>query len=114
MSIAPIQDEKKKKIFNKIFTSQAKKKPEISLPTQFEHTVHVGFDSITGNFTGMPESWAKLLSVSNITPSEQKQNPQAGIDVLKFYDSNTKKKEDDKFMNFSKTVTKCFCNICKQ
>ena len=51
----------------------------------------------------MPESWAKLLSVSNITPSEQKQNPQAVIDVLKFYDSNTKKKEDDKFMNFSKT-----------
>ena len=29
----------------------AKKKPEISLPTQFEHTVHVGFDPITGEFT---------------------------------------------------------------
>ena len=29
----------------------AKKKPEISLPTQFEHTVHVGFDPVTGEFT---------------------------------------------------------------
>lgn len=29
----------------------AKKKPEISLPTQFEHTLHVGFDPVTGDFT---------------------------------------------------------------
>ncbi|CAB4038192.1 serine threonine- kinase PAK 1-like, partial [Paramuricea clavata] len=28
-----------------------KKKPEISYPTSFEHTIHVGFDSITGEFT---------------------------------------------------------------
>lgn len=28
-----------------------KKKPEISLPTQFEHTMHVGFDPQTGEFT---------------------------------------------------------------
>lgn len=51
----------------------------------------------------MPDAWSKLLSMSNISPSEQKQNPQAVIDVLKFYDSNTKHQEDDKFMNFSKT-----------
>ncbi|XP_057302411.1 serine/threonine-protein kinase PAK 3-like [Hydractinia symbiolongicarpus] len=99
LPIAPNQEEKKKKGFNKIFTSQAKKKPEISLPTQFEHTVHVGFDAITGEFTGMPETWAQLLQASNITPSEQKQNPQAVIDVLKFYDS--KNKEDEKkYMDF--------------
>lgn len=103
LPIAPMQDEKKKKGFKKIFDTQAKKKPEISLPTQFEHTFHVGFDPNTGEFVGMPESWSKLLSVSNITPSEQKQNPQAVIDVLKFYDSNTKVKEDEKYMNFQKT-----------
>ena len=28
-----------------------KKKPEISYPTQFEHTIHVGFDPVTGEFT---------------------------------------------------------------
>lgn len=26
-------------------------KPVISPPTNFEHTVHVGFDAITGEFT---------------------------------------------------------------
>jgi len=52
----------------------------------------------------MPDSWAKLLSVSNITVSEQKQNPQAVIDVLKFYDSSKNQKEDDKFMNFNKSA----------
>lgn len=31
--------------------SIAKSKPEISYPTCFEHTVHVGFDAITGEFT---------------------------------------------------------------
>lgn len=47
----------------------------------------------------MPETWAQLLQASNITPSEQKQNPQAVIDVLKFYDS--KNKEDEKkYMDF--------------
>lgn len=26
-------------------------KPNISYPTNFEHTVHVGFDAVTGEFT---------------------------------------------------------------
>ena len=26
-------------------------KPNISYPTNFEHTIHVGFDAITGEFT---------------------------------------------------------------
>ena len=29
----------------------SKKKPEISYPTQFEHTIHVGFDPVTSEFT---------------------------------------------------------------
>ena len=28
-----------------------KKKPEIGYPMKFEHTIHVGFDPITGEFT---------------------------------------------------------------
>uniref|UniRef100_A0AAY4AG51 non-specific serine/threonine protein kinase n=1 Tax=Denticeps clupeoides TaxID=299321 RepID=A0AAY4AG51_9TELE len=39
-------------------------------------------------FQGMPEQWARLLQTSNITKSEQKKNPQAVLDVLKFYDSS--------------------------
>jgi len=104
LPIAPIhQDEKKKKGFNKIFTSQTKKKPEISLPTQFEHTMHIGFDPITGEFTGMPETWRNLLLGSNITTEEQQQNPQAVIDALKFYNSSTNQQEQDKYMNFNKS-----------
>ena len=53
---------------------------------------------------GMPESWAKLLQTSNISASERKENPQAVIDALKFYDSSTKQQESDKFMNFNKTT----------
>ncbi|KAA0715254.1 Serine/threonine-protein kinase PAK 1 [Triplophysa tibetana] len=68
-------------------TNKKKERPEISLPSDFEHTIHVGFDAVTGEFTGMPEQWARLLQTSNITKLEQKKNPQAVLDVLKFYDS---------------------------
>lgn len=77
-------------------------KPVISPPTNFEHTVHVGFDSITGEFTGMPESWARLLQSSNITKSEQKQNPQAVLDVLNWYDASTK--QESKYMTMNRTI----------
>uniref|UniRef100_A0A1A8GAI9 non-specific serine/threonine protein kinase n=1 Tax=Nothobranchius korthausae TaxID=1143690 RepID=A0A1A8GAI9_9TELE len=67
--------------------SRKKDRPEISSPSDFEHTIHVGFDAVTGEFTGMPEQWARLLQTSNISKTEQKQNPQAVLDALKFYDS---------------------------
>ncbi|KAG2344780.1 hypothetical protein BDR05DRAFT_1016131, partial [Suillus weaverae] len=35
-----------------------------SNPTNFVHKVHVGFDPISGAFTGMPEQWSKLLTKS--------------------------------------------------
>ncbi|KAH9490254.1 Serine/threonine-protein kinase PAK 2 [Bulinus truncatus] len=73
-------------------------KPVISFPSNFEHTVHVGFDPHTGEFTGMPESWAKLLQSANISKSEQKKNPQAVLDVLNYYDTSSKERQDEKFM----------------
>lgn len=45
----------------------------------------------------MPESWARLLSQSEITISEQRKNPQTVLDVLNFYESSTKK-EESKFL----------------
>uniref|UniRef100_A0A6Q2Y8F5 non-specific serine/threonine protein kinase n=1 Tax=Esox lucius TaxID=8010 RepID=A0A6Q2Y8F5_ESOLU len=68
-------------------------------PSDFEHTIHVGFDAVTGEFTGMPEQWARLLQTSNITKSEQKKNPQAVLDVLKFYDSTGNGRQ--KYLNFT-------------
>nr|XP_029505574.1 serine/threonine-protein kinase PAK 2-like [Oncorhynchus nerka] len=46
----------------------------------------------------MPEQWSNLLQTSNISKSEQKQNPQAVLDILKFYDSSTAKQ---KYLSFS-------------
>uniref|UniRef100_A0A9J7Y6Y6 non-specific serine/threonine protein kinase n=1 Tax=Cyprinus carpio carpio TaxID=630221 RepID=A0A9J7Y6Y6_CYPCA len=80
-----------------------KERPEISLPSDFEHTIHVGFDAVTGEFTGIPEQWARLLQTSNITKLEQKKNPQAVIDVLKFYDSK-ETVNNQKYMSFTSGV----------
>ncbi|TMS07147.1 Serine/threonine-protein kinase PAK 1 [Larimichthys crocea] len=35
-------------------TYKKKERPEISLPSDFEHTIHVGFDAVTGEFTFFP------------------------------------------------------------
>ncbi|KTG38477.1 hypothetical protein cypCar_00029504, partial [Cyprinus carpio] len=80
--------------------NKKKERPEISLPSDFEHTIHVGFDAVTGEFTGMPEQWARLLQTSNITKLEQKKNPQAVLDVLKFYDSK-ETNNSQKYMSFT-------------
>lgn len=45
---------------------------------------------------GMPESWAKLLSQSNISKMEQKKNPQAVLDVLNYYDATNKEQQEPK------------------
>jgi len=49
---------------------------------------------------GIPEQWARLLQTSNITKLEQKKNPQAVIDVLKFYDSK-ETVNNQKYMSFT-------------
>ncbi|XP_028656206.1 serine/threonine-protein kinase PAK 1 [Erpetoichthys calabaricus] len=106
--LPPNPEEKKKKdrSIRSIFpgagdkTNKKKERPEISLPSDFEHTIHVGFDAVTGEFTGMPEQWARLLQTSNITKLEQKKNPQAVLDVLKFYDSK-ETSNSQKYMSFT-------------
>ena len=56
-------------------------------------------------FQGMPESWARLLSQSEITISEQRKNPQTVLDVLNFYESSTKK-DESKFLTNIKPPSK--------
>uniref|UniRef100_A0AAZ3QA31 non-specific serine/threonine protein kinase n=1 Tax=Oncorhynchus tshawytscha TaxID=74940 RepID=A0AAZ3QA31_ONCTS len=105
-SLPSVPEKQKRSKMISIFASEKGRKkdrdkdnrPEISSPSDFEHTIHVGFDSVTGEFTGMPEQWSKLLQTSNISKSEQKQNPQAVLDILKFYDSSTAKQ---KYLSFS-------------
>lgn len=57
----------------------------VSNPTNFTHKVHVGFDPVSGGFTGLPDAWSKLLSTSAITKEDYAKNPQAVIEVLEFY-----------------------------
>ena len=73
-------------------------KPNISYPSKFKHVVHVGFDPDTGEFTGMPEAWARLLISSNISREMQLKNPQAVLDVLNYYEASAKQPPQDKFM----------------
>lgn len=70
----------------------------VSGPINFTHNVHVGFDPSSGEFTGLPPEWAKLLSASAITREDFNKNPQAVVDVLKFYQqmSEPDDKADDK------------------
>ncbi|XP_073971681.1 serine/threonine-protein kinase PAK 3-like protein isoform X2 [Rhodnius prolixus] len=101
----PETDDRKKKTAKK---SRAKvrdsEKPNISYPTNFEHTVHVGYDTVTGEFTGMPEAWARLLMNSNISKQEQKKNPQAVLDVLNWFDNSSKEVKGSKFMTTTKMI----------
>lgn len=69
----------------------------ISRPTNFNHPIHVTYDPSTGEFDGMPQLWKTLLQSSKITKQEQKENPQAVIDALDFYQHAAQKRES-KFM----------------
>uniref|UniRef100_A0A669E0A4 non-specific serine/threonine protein kinase n=1 Tax=Oreochromis niloticus TaxID=8128 RepID=A0A669E0A4_ORENI len=102
-----VPEERKHHKFGGRKKDRDKERPEISPPSDFEHTIHVGFDAVTGEFTGMPEQWARLLQTSNITKSEQKKNPQAVLDVLKFYDSTGNGRQ--KYLSFSSSGENHLC-----
>ncbi|RPB20937.1 Pkinase-domain-containing protein [Terfezia boudieri ATCC MYA-4762] len=68
---------------------------EISSPSNPVHVTHVGFNFVTGEFTGLPKEWQKLLQESGITQTEQEQHPQAIKDIVAFYTDTTGGKADD-------------------
>lgn len=57
----------------------------VSLPINFTHKIHVGFDPASGNFTGLPDAWKSMLQHSKITNEDWKKDPVAVIEVLEFY-----------------------------
>ncbi|GAA5822958.1 hypothetical protein JCM3770_002478, partial [Rhodotorula araucariae] len=67
----------------------------VSSPTNFVHQVHVGFDPVSGAFTGLPDQWTRLLTSSAITKEDYAKNPQAVLDVLEFYTDIQKRERDD-------------------
>ncbi|KAK2749864.1 Protein kinase [Myotisia sp. PD_48] len=69
----------------------------VSNPTNFSHQVHVGFDAQTGAFVGLPAEWEKLLTASAITKEDYKNNPQAVIEALEFYDMKMREENPQYF-----------------
>jgi protein-serine/threonine kinase len=67
----------------------------VSNPSNFSHAVHVGFNPQTGQFTGLPEEWTRLLNSSAITREDVEKNPQAVFEVLDFYSDMTKRAENN-------------------
>jgi hypothetical protein len=61
------------------------KRPEISRAYDPVHLTHVGFNSSTGEFTGLPKEWQQLLQDSGISKSDQEKNPLAVMEIVKFY-----------------------------
>jgi hypothetical protein len=57
-----------------MFTKK-KKKPEISLPSNFEHRVHTGFDKREGRYVGLPLQWASIVGNNQILKSTNRPLP---------------------------------------
>ncbi|AQZ16604.1 STE20 (YHL007C) [Zygosaccharomyces parabailii] len=69
---------------------------KISTPYNAKHLHHVGIDSKTGEYTGLPGEWERLLTSSGISKREQEQNMQAVVDIVKFYQDVTESSGEDK------------------
>ncbi|KNZ53672.1 STE/STE20/PAKA protein kinase [Puccinia sorghi] len=66
------------------------KRVEVSAPYDPVHLTHVGFNTNTGEFTGLPKEWQIRLQESGISRQEQEAHPQAVKDIVAFYQDATK------------------------
>lgn len=58
--------------------SKKKKKPQISLPSNFEHRVHTGFDKKEGRYIGLPLQWASIVGNNQVLKSSNRPVPVSG------------------------------------
>ncbi|KAI9818883.1 MAG: signal transducing kinase of the PAK [Pycnora praestabilis] len=88
---------KKKSGFSSFMNSMlgSPRRINISHPENPVHVTHVGYDNQTGQFTGLPKEWQRMLQESGITKKEQEQNPQTIMDIVTFYKDNTEGKGED-------------------
>ncbi|KRZ05350.1 Serine/threonine-protein kinase PAK 1, partial [Trichinella zimbabwensis] len=78
-------------------SSDAEDSVRISKPYNTKHEFHVGYNEQTGEFSGVPEPWLKLLH-TQISKADQKKNPRAVVHALKFYATSIKRKQPTKFL----------------
>ncbi|PKI83922.1 Ste20p [Malassezia vespertilionis] len=85
------------------------KRPEISTPYDPVHVTHVGFNALTGEFTGLPVGWQHLLQQSGISKQEQERHPQAVMDIVQFYQDTAQDgsggENDDVWTKFGANIT---------
>ncbi|KAJ2136094.1 hypothetical protein J3F82_006418, partial [Coemansia sp. RSA 637] len=83
------------KLFSSMFDSlSGESRSEISAPYNPIHLTHVGFNNDTGEFTGLPREWSVMLREAGISKQDQEANPQAVVEVMRFYQENTKHNSD--------------------
>ena len=60
------------------------KRPEITTPHDLVHLTHIGFNSSTGELTGLPKEWLQLLQDSGIfnPKSDQEKHPPSVVDKM--------------------------------
>ncbi|KAJ2722284.1 hypothetical protein GGI07_003430, partial [Coemansia sp. Benny D115] len=91
---------------NKLFSSMldsfsGESRSEISAPYNPIHLTHVGFNNETGEFTGLPREWSIMLREAGISKQDQEANPQAVVEVMRFYQENTKHHDDSVWMKMA-------------
>ncbi|KAL7621933.1 signal transducing kinase of the PAK [Parahypoxylon ruwenzoriense] len=74
------------------------KKPVISAPENPVHLTHVGYDSSTGQFTGLPKEWQRLINESGIPENARRENPQMIADIVTFYKETTERPHEDQVL----------------
>ncbi|KAF2398615.1 Pkinase-domain-containing protein [Trichodelitschia bisporula] len=89
--------DKKKGMFSSLLNGVKgnQRRPTISTPTNPTHVTHVSIDNATGQFTGLPPEWQRILQQNGISEQEQKQNPDAVMKIVDFYKGNADQKSDE-------------------
>jgi len=102
LSIHPADKENKgiKSAFNSFVSSfsgkksmfSSERKMEISSPYNPVHLTHVGYNPDTGEFSGLPKEWIKMLQDAGISEQDQKDHPQAIVDIISFVSESNQEK----------------------
>ncbi|OTA56313.1 Pkinase-domain-containing protein [Hypoxylon sp. EC38] len=70
----------------------------VGSPKKTFHVTHVGYDSSTGQFTGLPKEWQRLINESGIPENARRENPQMIADIVTFYKETTEKPHEDQVL----------------
>ncbi|CAG5113049.1 Oidioi.mRNA.OKI2018_I69.chr2.g7199.t1.cds [Oikopleura dioica] len=73
-------------------------KTDISMPSDYKHVQHVGFDPNTCEFTGLPAEWERMLADANISKQEISKNPENVVAIMTFHDERNQERDEPNFI----------------